>query len=250
MNLDELRTAFTFAERIVEQIKEFRSSRIDALAASGHEDIPVNLADGPRMVLHLVPLTIADPGNRITFTSLDFVSKVFKVDGEWIHSKYARPNLDGVLMPKAPDSEGHINEYYQVFRSGACEYVQVYPLDSGQNKILNTLKKENHAIQSLKYLLGFHKELGINLPAAVMLTFVGIKGYQLIPNSDCRPYAQNNPSKGLLNKTNLLLPDVIVDTFSSKPEIILKPIFDVLCNAGGWNRSMSYDNVGNWIREE
>lgn len=247
MNIDELRIAFNFSESIVEQIKEFRSSRIDVLITDGHEDVPVRLANGALLVLHLVPLTMANPGARVTFQSFEFASQAFGVDGNWSYANYARYNLDGVLVPDRSDAQGETEWYYQVFRNGACEYVET--LDYSDKMLpLGTL--EAYVKQALKYLMLFQKNLGVELPSVVMLTFVGVKGYGLKPAIKGLWGSAAEPSTDVITKKNLVLPDVVLDDFTSDPAVILKPVFDVLWNAGGWTGSLNYDENGSFIERK
>lgn len=48
-----MRQAFTFSESVAERIRAFRANR---LLAIGNGDAPAPLADGARIILHVVPL--------------------------------------------------------------------------------------------------------------------------------------------------------------------------------------------------
>lgn len=46
----------------------------------------------------------------------------------------------------------------------------------------------------------------------------------------------------------LLFPAVSIDTYDRPPHTVLQSVFDRLWNAVGWERSISYDDKGNWVR--
>jgi hypothetical protein len=45
----------------------------------------------------------------------------------------------------------------------------------------------------------------------------------------------------------LLLPEVIVENYDIKVDDVLKPQFDLIWNACGFQRSLNFDENGNWI---
>jgi hypothetical protein len=62
MNVAELRAAFNLSETFESRIRNFRQRRIDALAEfEHHEEIPVFVHPGLRLVLHVVPITFTQP---------------------------------------------------------------------------------------------------------------------------------------------------------------------------------------------
>jgi hypothetical protein len=50
----------------------------------------------------------------------------------------------------------------------------------------------------------------------------------------------------LIDRDILLLPEVIIENYTDKVENILKPIFDTVWNACGFNGSSNYDEDGEW----
>jgi hypothetical protein len=49
-----------------------------------------------------------------------------------------------------------------------------------------------------------------------------------------------------IDRDNLYLPEVIVDSFEDTAEKILRTPFDAVWQATGWPRSVNYDEEGNW----
>ena len=47
-----------------------------------------------------------------------------------------------------------------------------------------------------------------------------------------------------IDRDNLLIPEVMVESYGEKPEDFMRISFDTIWNAAGWNRSMGYDGKG------
>lgn len=46
---------------------------------------------------------------------------------------------------------------------------------------------------------------------------------------------------------NLILPEILVESFSEPPGKILRPLFDLVWNACGFPKSKNFDDKGNWF---
>lgn len=58
-------------------------------------------------------------------------------------------------------------------------------------------------------------------------------------------YPFNNPQ--YMEKNDLFLPDILIDDIDSDASQILHPIFDIIWQGFGWERSINYDGNGNWV---
>jgi len=54
------------------------------------------------------------------------------------------------------------------------------------------------------------------------------------------------PELFTIDRDILLLPEVLVDEFSAETPQVLRPAFDALWQACGFERSQNYDASGNW----
>ncbi len=70
-----------------------------------------------------------------------------------------------------------------------------------------------------------------------MLTMIGVKGYTMAVDQHSFPYGEI-PYGNPIDRDTLVLPEVMIDSFS--PDIIksMKSIFDAIWNAAGWPESM------------
>ena len=64
------------------------------------------------------------------------------------------------------------------------------------------------------------------------------------------PQDQNDFGLGMsypIQVDNLILPEVVVEDFSTSTGKILKSSFDLVWNAWGYSGSRNFDDEGNWI---
>jgi len=47
-------------------------------------------------------------------------------------------------------------------------------------------------------------------------------------------------------QNTILFPDIVFELYEHDPKVVMKPIFEMLWNMGGWGGSQSYDENGNW----
>lgn len=51
----------------------------------------------------------------------------------------------------------------------------------------------------------------------------------------------------MADRDSLILPEVMIENWSDNPASSLRPIFDMVWNAFGYERSFNYDASGQWI---
>jgi hypothetical protein len=50
-----------------------------------------------------------------------------------------------------------------------------------------------------------------------------------------------------IDRDALLVPEIMVESFEYCPQEVLRPAFDAVWRAAGWERSMNYDEEGRWV---
>ena len=245
MNMDEVRAAFNLSSSYVEQIRSFRSQRLQALANNNLEELPVLLTDGYRMVLHVVPLLFSEPSSQVDLSVFGS-----RTPPRWVHQTYfhyGRHNLEGFVRPNgnAPASTP-LGGYIQVFRNGAIEAVETGSThQQGDRPLIGLTSIENFALENLGTCLPIQQNLGITPPLVIMLSLVGVKEHVFINYIGARFNIDHPPVT--IWRNIIVTPDVVVENYPDKNMTsALKPAFDMLWNAAGWPRSMSYDSDGNW----
>jgi hypothetical protein len=149
-------------------------------------------------------------------------------------------NLEGIVGHEASGREA-LREYNQLFRSGIVESVLLLEVDD-RRRI--SFSYEHPVIEKLGRSLRFLAKSDVLPPAYVFLSLLGFKGTRPRPT-----YYGLTYDRPPLSHNDLILPEVVVEDLSADPATILHPLFDTVCNAYGYERSLNYDKDGNWTGE-
>ncbi len=238
MDVSELRVAFNLSETLVEKIRNFKLDRISKVFAN---ETPVPFYNGPKIVLHLIPLISFNPAQNYD------INKIASRPGEMtpIYSSgwNTRYNLDGLLVYSADQSKLS-HSYVQLYRNGIIEAVEGGLLKPGGGRsILPNIRYEEELITSLSGYLDILKTLNVYPPILIFLSMLGVKGYSM---SDSRQRFQSRDSQ-TIDRDVLLLPEVIIDSYDVRAQTVLRPCFDYIWNACGFERSLNYNDVGEWV---
>jgi len=237
LDVGEIRSAFTASGDLRAKITAFRTERLGKIIAN---EAAIDLPSTPKIVLHLVPLSILNPDNQIGFALLENDPNL----GAPIqnNSYNNRHNLDGFLSFNSNGKAGNVG-YCQVFRSGAIEAVDADLLQqSNYSSLIASTHVEQKILQTTARYFKTAKQLGVPLPLIITLTLTGVKGYGIASGS----VYQNFRPTHTIDRDTLLLPDVLLEDYTTSADVVLKPIFDALWQAGGMNGCQHYDEKGRW----
>lgn len=237
LDVAEIRSAFVMSESLSEKIKGLRSERIGRILA---DDLPISLTNNPKVILHVIQFSAFDSmkQNNFIFPSVnELLAPVNSYGYSW------RLNFDGLLVYTPTDQCGEANTYTQIYRNGIIEsvsgnllqhrddqYRQCIPWQSLQGKLIDALGRY---IQQ-------YSTAGIEPPVLVSVTLLGVKGWKIPPDI-------YNFSGEPIDRDHLIIPDVLVEDFTVDADIVLKPIFDALWNAAGFEKSQGYNETGRWV---
>ncbi len=232
LDVNELRAAFTLSELLSDRIRAFRESRVTALLVN--RELPVLIAEGGKLALHIVPLAAFSGPDRNPIVPTSNDTTVFPPlgAGGWNH----RINLDGLIMYDQVNQEART--YTQVFRSGAVEAVAVLKGNEGR-RLLPCVWYEKEIVKSTERYLAGLKKFGINGPLYFFLSLIDMKDFRLGVDSF---FDQGET----LDRDLVLVPEVIIEAQAADLPALLKPAFDTVWNAFGYERSFNYDDAGNW----
>lgn len=238
LDVREMRSAFLASGDQRAKITALRTERLGKIVAN---EGPVMLPELPKVILHLVPLSVLDSTTQLDLTPLQ--NDHAKIPPLHSSGCSARHNLDGLLTYSQYRSDQPIQTYLQVFRSGVFEAVATKLLIQQEGKLqIPASAMEQKILEGMvKYLVAM-KGIGVSLPVVVMLTLHGVKGYRLLFKSDWYDYNELHP----IDRNTLLLPDVLLEDFATPPDILLKPAFDALWQAAGFAKCNSYGSNGRW----
>lgn len=235
LDVSELRTAFMLSEQLPERIRKFHRNRIYSI--SSHEELPVPLLDYGKMIFHLIPLSAFS-----TPKTLDVIP-IYKKDFDRLppigfSSWNRRLNLNGVVT--FSDEDGKLKKAYtQLYRSGIIEVVSVFE-PAGEDYYIPSHTYERYLISATKEYLKLLHDLEIEPPIYVFLTLTGVQKYRFAAGEEFRKRSEP------LDRDVLSMPEVVIDSYDSEPHTILRPIFDMVWNCFGFERSFNYDEKGDW----
>lgn len=235
LDVGQLRAAFLRSEDISDRLQAFREKRITGLLTERSQSI--NLKKGGRLVLHLLPLAAFTGTSSNRIAPRAELSSSFSPLGTsgWNN----RVNLDG-LMTYSTDHERNTISYCQLFRSGIVEAVTVLAPRQKDDLVLPSLWYEREIMKSVKQYLAGLAKFDVEVPLFAALSLVGMKGYRL-------GVSQMFFSSGdLLDRDLILLPEVALDEYTTNLPEALHPIFNMVWNAFGFEKSYNYDEQGNW----
>jgi hypothetical protein len=239
LDVREIRAAFNASGDLREKIRTFHTERLGEIIAN---EAPINLPTTPKLIIHLVPATINDPASQVDLAPL--LNNVNLAPPIQNQSYDYRINLDGYLsyyMNRASGIKG--TGYTQVFRSGSFEAVDADMLNQRDSTMLiSSVFVEQKIIQATERFLNAAKIIGTPLPIILFITVFGLKGYGMATSEfrqDIYPFDK-------IDRDTLPLPDVLLEDFSTPPDVVLKPIFDAFWQAAGFPACQHYNKQGRW----
>jgi hypothetical protein len=246
LDIDELRSAFTLSETIAEKIRSFRAERLCKITAG---ETPARLENDNigKLVLHIVPFSAFKSDSNLDMHDIDkkIKSEELKIPHIYNWKSNSRYNFDGILLV------GYGFSYAQIFRNGILEIVDNSFLnpkivneynDSDLNNVIDT-SYEKRIIENLFEYISFFKTYGISPPFVIMLSIINANGYKLLHKPS---YSFLHNSK-IFDRNELILPEVLIESFDSDITEIMKPVFYTVWNTAGFPRSHWYDQKNKWI---
>ena len=177
----QLRTAFNLSETQSKRIRDFKTERISKLIS---DDTPVPFVrEGGKIVLHVMPLEAFDLDAAIDI-KLGIAQKqgLQPVNSGMIGGTTFRINLEGLLIYFG--TSGKTTSYVQLYRYGIIEAVEGFWLRADRSdRFLPSLEYEKQLPPAVSNYIKALKELSIRPPFLVFLTFIGVKGWEMLRGS-------------------------------------------------------------------
>ena len=236
LDVDELRTAFTLSQTVIDKIRGFRIDRISSLS---NNITPIPFVAGGKIVLHCMPLG-AFGGTAsydvLRYSNQPHLLKPFRSGGGW----NTRITLEGILS----HSGNPATSYTHLFRNGIVESVEGTLLNYDRQGVrtIPSVSYEEIILRHLPVCFSFLATLGVTPPGAVALTLTNVRDVEM--SHDGMDFTDHYP----IRVDTLLLPETVVERLDENPATILKPMFDVIWNACGQPGSRNFDVEGRWVR--
>lgn len=236
LDVGDVRSLVGMSESLREQVRAFRMDRL-ARVVSGETPIP--LRDGAKIVLHVVPIQSFTPEASV---NLELVTNPpLQPLGSMASS--GRRNFDGHVR-YYPGSEFDEPSYVQVFRNGCIEAVNCgilavhtpYPWP-----VIPGLTFERELIEATSAYLDLLTRCEVSAPILIMLSLLGVRGYHVMTEARSSLQGVEQP----IDRADLILPDVLLEQYPEDVSRSLRPVFDIVWNAGGFKGSPFYDSADN-----
>jgi hypothetical protein len=241
MDVGQLRAAFNATSSLPDRIRDLRLSRIGRIVSG---ETPVQLSGGPKLVLHVLPLSGLESSTEIADLSTDTMQMGLRplYAGSACSHRY---NFDG-FVAYADLGGGTASGYVQLYRSGLIEAVDANVLGAQggppewKNNIPSTLL-ERSLLKSSKQFVEFLSRAGVSAPIFIAVTLVGVKGLQMA----MRQLSWFTASVGI-DRDTLLVPEVTIEDLGHNLSAQLRPICDAIWRAAGVSKSPNFDDAGSW----
>ena len=227
LDVEEIRAAFLLSDKAADRVRNFRLDRIAKIRA---DDTPVPLVQGARIVLHVVPLAAFSSFVQIDLQSIPIISReLHLIPLGFVTGWDGRFNLEGYVRYISL-RDGLSLAYLQIFRNGALETVDTsLASHSTAGGYLRAATLKTDVIEKLGYYLESFRGLGVDAPAAVMISLLGVKGHRVGPQEMAAIHGV-----GRFDRDVILVPEVLLDSFDADITKLMKQTFDVVWNAAGW----------------
>ena len=239
LDVDELRTAFLISETGAERIRNFRIDRLGKIISG---DTPILLKDTPKIVFHIVPFNAFDL--RVKLDIINTLRDFSKLRPLGANSWNHRYNFDGILTYSTIPNTDFAYSYLQIFQNGILEAVQSSLLKlRDDRKIIPSIAFEEYLIKGLPNLLTIQRQIGVEPPLFIMLSLLDVQGYIMGVDTSRFLYENFHP----IDKKDLVIPEIMIESFECEYAKVLKPLFDSVWNATGHAGSINYDSNEEWV---
>ena len=237
MTVDEIRTAFSLSDSVIDRVRRFRSERLEAIRKG---QAPFSISASPRAVLHLLPLAMNDPAHRFDVVgdpNRGYLAPFGYLDGNF------RVNFDGFASYWPPNDQA-TSGYTQIYHNGAIEAVTAMPFDMmpGASRWFHPNLFEAELQKKAADYLSRQRDLGVQTPILAGVSLLNVSRYR-ISDSYARSF-EPEP----FDRADLVVPEVVIDDYSIDPMQVLRPAVDALWNAGGREGSPNYSEDGTWSK--
>ncbi|UOR12631.1 toll/interleukin-1 receptor domain-containing protein [Halobacillus amylolyticus] len=215
--------------------QQWLDNRIDSL---NDDQFSNEIMEGAKLVLHIIPLAsinkefnipikeLKQPRNLMPFYTTGWDYKVNK-DGYCTFAKWPQSKLP--------------HGYVQFFRNGIIEAVDTGILEANSDKFIPYVKFEKDILKHIKTYIEAINNVGLKFPVAISISLLDI----------CDYFVSANPKypREKIKVDTLKLPVAILNSSRDNIDEIMKDSFDYLWNHCGFERSLNFDENGNWVEK-
>jgi hypothetical protein len=225
---------FSQDDWVLHQVEAFHRQRVAYVVAG---NTPFKLNDGGRLVVHMIPEQCVQTQKRFPACDLRHHGQQITALGAQGGPQH-RFNVDGFALFDGRDEP---RAYTQLFRDGRIEGVMSdasYQIPQGP-KVLRDFLCEHSIIEFVPSYLKFCALIGLEAPVWLSAALTGCQGVRININ--------RWPDFGshTIDRDVVHLPEMEIPSLDIEPANFLRPMFDALWNAAGFEKSCNFDEAGN-----
>lgn len=243
MDVNELRLSFNSGLNLEKRIEDFKMNRYYEILSNKYNKL---INDSPIFVIHYIPLSAL---NDISHLSINDIKQAMtKANSMALGYGYSkRITLDGVAM----DYKENERSSFAIYKNNGIiekattnffkkEYVVTSIHPNPVIDMINGYQILNKTISDFNEVKDYYISVGINTPLIIACSILNAQGFT-IPTRDWYEIL------GKVDRDILLIDNLYVENFNDETEIILKPIFDSIYNACGYEKCPAYNDEDNYI---
>lgn len=220
MDYQMIKNAFLVQSSYAAQAERFQEERLSLIESY---QTPIRLKEGPKIVLHLFPLSSFQVNHLINLTKIHnhpLLPDLLSAGS--VDYKY---NAEGFLIYACQRDKEKTNNYAQIFRNGVIESLMVCDPEISigvwfQHGIKEQLEKYQKLLSNID----------VYSPLIIRVGLLGVKGVTVKKRNE---YLDSfNPVP--IDRDRLFLPYIVLENTSSDLDNQLRPMFDALWQASGW----------------
>ncbi len=243
MDVNELRLSFNSGLNLEKRIEDFKMNRYYEILSNKYNKL---INDLPIFVMHYIPLSALNDISHLSINDIkQAMTKTSSMALGYGYSK--RITLDGVAI----DYKENERSSFAIYKNNGIiekattnffkkEYVVTSIHPNPVIDMINGYQILNKTISDFNEVKDYYTSVGINTPLIIACSILNAQGFT-IPTRDFYDIF------GKIDRDILLIDNLYVENFNDETEIILKPIFDSIYNACGYEKCPAYDDENNYI---
>jgi hypothetical protein len=241
----ELRDMFNISNTLITKINSFKNERILSILDG---NAPAPISQKGNVILHFIPFDSFNPMREANIKMLQEKSdNLGLLHWKGWNTKY---NLNGYLLySPATNKENLSYDYTQIFRNGSIEAVDGLLFSAHEvsahfpKKNIPIYAFEESVLHYFTKAIDYFRSINIQPPVYFSISLINVLGYSIPENN---PFYSAVWGKSVIDTDIVKLPESIINDFDIKPESVLRPMYDIIYNACGQEKSNNFDEEGNF----
>lgn len=245
MDVNELRLAFNSGIDLSKKIEDFKMNRYYNLISNKSNLLTSN---SPILVVHYIPISAFN--NSLQLFSISDIKEAIRESNSSAFGNTNRNTItiDGISINYNQFEEKSLANFKN---NGIIEKATINLFEKdfdlpgiAPKFVVNCIFSEallNTIIQDFNEMKKYYKFLGITSPIIISYAFLNAIDYT-IPSMRAIYHVL-----GKIDREILCINDLYIDNFNKETETILKPVFDAIWNACGYEKCPAFDDEENYI---